>query len=175
MSFAAWDDRGSAVLKNAALAAQELAENRSELPFLFLSGRPGTGRTHLSVAAVKRAQELGSPAKFAYVSYLISELRALMAPDAERSPEEWQRLYQSFPLLALDDLGVQRPTPFADEELDHLIDARYIQRLPTIITTNLNQEKLAERAVRIADRILDRAVSQRFHFDVASYRSGERW
>ena len=44
-------------------------------------------------------------------------------------------------LLIIDDLGVERSTEYAMEQMFFVIDSRYRSRRPMIITTNL---KLAE-------------------------------
>jgi len=55
-------------------------------------------------------------------------------------------------LLVLDDLGVERSTDFATEELEQIIDYRYRERAPIAVSTNLRwpkefQERYGDRAV----------------------------
>lgn len=64
-----------------------------------------------------------------------------------------------FPLLMLDDLGSERDTSFASEQIFHVVDSRYRTKRPVLITTNLtlkqieNPENLAYS--RIFDRVLE--------------------
>lgn len=57
-------------------------------------------------------------------------------------------------LLVLDDIGVQMSKEWVDTVLYRLINSRYINRLPTIYTSNLSVEKL-----KVDDRISDRIES----------------
>ena len=49
--------------------------------------------------------------------------------------------FDEYDLLIIDDLGVERSTEYAMEQMFFVIDSRYRSRRPMIITTNL---KLAE-------------------------------
>lgn len=66
---------------------------------------------------------------------------------------------QGYDLLVLDDLGVERDTTYAAEQVYSVIDARARSRLPLIVTTNLTMEELKEpdtmQQKRIYDRILE--------------------
>ncbi len=66
------------------------------------------------------------------------------------------RLYS---LLIIDDLGVERDSPFAVEQVFNVVDARAASRLPLIVTTNLTLEDLEHpdymQYARIYDRVLD--------------------
>ena len=68
----------------------------------------------------------------------------------------------NYPLLILDDLGIERSSKFALEQVFHVIDSRYRSKLPLIVTTNLtlnemkNTSNIAKH--RIYDRVLERCV-----------------
>ena len=72
-------------------------------------------------------------------------------------------------MLALDDLGAERPTDFARDELATLVEHRYMQGLPTIVTS-YPPSKLAARlghddpevGQRLVSRLTDDAVQIRF-------------
>lgn len=70
-------------------------------------------------------------------------------------------------LLIIDDLGMERNSEFALEQVFHVIDSRYRSRKPLIVTTNLTLTELnaptdtAHR--RIYDRILERCVPIRIN------------
>jgi DNA replication protein DnaC len=64
---------------------------------------------------------------------------------------------RTHPLLILDDLGTQAATPWAQEKLFQLLNARYNQQLPTILTSNRPLSELDERLrVRVTDPDLSR-------------------
>lgn len=66
---------------------------------------------------------------------------------------------QSYDLLVLDDLGVERDTSYAAEQVYSVIDARARSGLPLIVTTNLTMEEMkspsSTQQQRIYDRILE--------------------
>jgi DNA replication protein DnaC len=75
----------------------------------------------------------------------------------------------ALPLLALDDLGSENPTHWARDRLYTLINGRYLGQRPTIVTTNLSLEALAER---LGDRTVSRlwGTSLAINFRGADYR-----
>ena len=66
----------------------------------------------------------------------------------------------------IDDLGVERDTPYVLETVYLVIDERYKSGKPFIITTNLSLEELRNPADlehgRIYDRIMERCVPVAF-------------
>ena len=62
----------------------------------------------------------------------------------------------------IDDLGVERSTEYAMEQMFFVIDSRYRSRRPMIITTNLKLSELKNPPdlahARIYDRILERCA-----------------
>ena len=70
--------------------------------------------------------------------------------------------FNSFPLLIIDDLGVERNSEFAREQVFSVIDSRYRSQLPMIVTTNLTPKEMKTPAdlsrARIYDRVLERCV-----------------
>ena len=65
----------------------------------------------------------------------------------------------AYDLLILDDLGAERGTEYALEQVFVVIDARYRSRKPLIVTTNLTLDALKHPDdlphARIYDRILE--------------------
>ena len=68
-------------------------------------------------------------------------------------------LNEDYDLLILDDLGAERGTEYALEQVFAVIDARYRSRKPLIVTTNLTLNALKHpddlAHARIYDRILE--------------------
>lgn len=64
-----------------------------------------------------------------------------------------------YQMLILDDLGVERDSAFATEQVFNVIDARARAGLPLIVTTNLTMDELEHptsvQYARIYDRILE--------------------
>ena len=70
-------------------------------------------------------------------------------------------------LLIIDDLGIERDTEYALEQVYNIIDTRYKSGKPLIITTNLTLEKLKNPIdvahKRIYDRVLGMCVPVMFN------------
>lgn len=64
-----------------------------------------------------------------------------------------------YKLLILDDLGVERDSAYAEEQIFNIIDARSSSELPVIVTTNLTLDELEHptsmQYARIYDRVLE--------------------
>lgn len=121
---------------------------------LFLVGPVGTGKSHLAraiLAEMIRLHKISGLA--ATVPNLMDDLRP-GANDNRRS--EQMELLKTVPLLVLDDLGAQKTTEWVTERLFVIINARYDDLLPTIITSNIYLEEL--RQLPGWDRLVDRIV-----------------
>lgn len=106
----------------------------------LIHGPTGCGKTW-ELSGVVRALLLEDmvPALIERVPTMIDRLKPSggMGVDAELGA------YQAAPVLALDDLGVEKATEWRDIMLWRLMDYRMTHNLPTIITSNLNPEQLA--------------------------------
>ena len=70
-------------------------------------------------------------------------------------------------LLIIDDLGIERGTEYALEQVYNVIDTRYKSGKPLVITTNLTLDELKSPAdiphKRIYDRVLGMCVPVMFN------------
>ena len=62
----------------------------------------------------------------------------------------------SFPLLILDDFGMERGTEYGLEQVYNVVDSRYRSGKPLIVTTNLTLEELQNPEDTAHARIYDR-------------------
>jgi len=118
----------------------------------YLSGPVGTGKTHLTTAVVVamcqglvRAVRMKVPAM-------------LMDMKEQFNDRPSKGLYQiafKAPALLLDDIGTERGTDWATEQIFQLIDYRSEQRLLTLFTTNLTPKQLEGR---LSDRVVSRIL-----------------
>ena len=155
------DVRGTAQEKETLKFAFEKARAYAESPkgWLLLTGQPGCGKTHLTVGIINERLKRGEPSFFAFVPALLDYLRATFRPDSLTGYDETFEQVKTAPFLALDDLGAENSTPWAEEKLYQIIVHRHNARLPTVITANyLSLKALEEAKPRIRSRLGDSLV-----------------
>lgn len=132
---------------------------RASLPWLFLFGGPGSGKTHLLAAAFNMLLAEGRYPLYTLVPALLDHVREGL-DDAD--PREYGARFKAVreaPILILDDLGAEKRTDWTDELLFKLLDYRYREELPTAVASNLLPSDLEPRiASRLQDRMLGTAL-----------------
>lgn len=104
-------------------------------PFLFLQGPVGTGKTTLGTLAFReRMRREVKPGLWREFMALILELQAGFQTGRY---EQLIEAVAAAPILLLDDVGMAKPTAWRQEVLFVLVNRRYNDGLPTILTTNL--------------------------------------
>ncbi|MDP2779762.1 hypothetical protein [Devosia sp.] len=128
--------------------------------WLYLYGPFGDGKTTLLMAAINGLRAAGYLAVLAVVPELLDWLRAAFEPANARSFDGDFNMVKNIPVLGLDDLGKEKPSPWVDEKLYELLNWRYRQHLPTIITANCHPKDLAQPALtsRFGDVMLCKTV-----------------
>jgi DNA replication protein DnaC len=132
------------------------AGDDAALPWLFLYGSPGTGKTHLLASAFNQLLATGRYPLYTLVPALLDHVKeGLDAKDKGEYAARFKAV-QEAPILILDDLGVEKRTDWSEEALFKLLDYRYRQELPTAVASNALPAGLE---ARIASRLQDRALS----------------
>lgn len=142
-------DEQASTLQTAFNAAQSFA--RSLQGWLLLMGSYGVGKTHLAAAVANFAVSMGVPTLFLTVPDLLDWLRYAYDAPEESFETRFEDL-RNIQLLVLDDLGTQNATAWAQEKLYQIFNYRYVNRLPTVVTTN---QALEEIEGRIQSRLRD--------------------
>ena len=134
---------------------EELRKNASGL---LLWGDVGTGKSFIAGCIANALLDKGVPVIMTNFARLLNKLTDMYAGDRNAYIDGFKR----YPLMIIDDLGVERNSEFAREQVFSVIDSRYRSELPMIVTTNLTLEELQHpedlSRSRIYDRVLERCL-----------------
>jgi DNA replication protein DnaC len=143
-------------------------------PGLLLVGEPGTGKTHLAVAALRQIVEKGFECLFCDYQTLLNSIKAGYDPSSGSSNKEAYRTALESEVLLLDDLGAHRVTDWVEDTVTSIITYRCNNRKAFIATTNLpdvdagsaitdrSAQGRPEYRITLADRIGARGRSRLF-------------
>lgn len=134
--------------------------------WLLLEGGYGSGKTHLAAAIANFVVSVGLPTIFITVPDLLDALRYTYSSPEESFEERFEEIRQA-PLLILDDFGTQNATEWAQEKLFQILNHRYINHLPLVITTNLSLDQIEGR---IRSRLSDPELVTRLRILAPDYR-----
>lgn len=119
---------------------------------LYISGNAGSGKTYFSLVLLKTLICQGYP-------WIIYKRSDELDDELLRAIEEKQESfvlekYHEVPFLFIDDLGVERVNERIVKQYYSIIDRRFSNYLPTILTSNISMSKIGSRlGERIASRL----------------------
>lgn len=156
VEFAALDEEVKAPIKD---WAKGLRSNTSGN--LLLLGPLGVGKTHTAMAACREILRGGLSVRWWPVVELLEALR----PGHEFRDEEGDECdlldfirYKA--VVFLDDLGMERPSEWAAEQLYIIVNRRWLEQRPLIVTSNLTPNDLRDTiGARTYDRLRDGAAA----------------
>ena len=179
---------------------------------ITLTGKPGTGKTHLAISMLKnfpmveeknemniryqkdkaekllksleQKEEKGKIEKYLkdelynyrkakclftpFVELFIEINSYAMSDDGKMSILRKYSQSTEYDCICFDDLGAEKLTEAKRENLYYIIDARYRNMLPTIITSNFTIQEISEVEPRIASRFAE--MGKILQFDGYDYR-----
>jgi hypothetical protein len=106
---------------------------------LFVDGSIGSGKSTLAAAVAHELCHQAIPVRWIVLRDLL-ELKRESFDDTTHIDID---AYRRVPVLVLDDLGAERFTPWAVEQLEIIVSTRYDAWIPTICTSNFTATKLA--------------------------------
>lgn len=122
---------------------------------LLLLGNAGTGKTHQAYGALRLIAESGRP-PIGWRGISAVDLYAELRPRDGIDSHEVFTHYADLDLLLLDDIGAAKDTQFTEDATYRLVNHRYEQNLPVILTTNLRVDDLRKA---IGDRTASRLAA----------------
>ena len=152
-TFVADDGESPAATLKCKEYVEHWAEMRRENIGLLLYGPVGTGKTYLGCAVANALIDRGIPA---LITNMPKILEALKTPWKEGG--NLIDKIQSYELVMIDDLGAERDTSTAAEQVYNIIDTRYRSGKPVIITTNLTAAEMKSPPNMAYKRVYDRIL-----------------
>ena len=136
------------------LYAKNFLSNRNEGIGLFITGPVGSGKTHLVSAIIDYIARLHKRKVkdliFKSSANLLSEIRFSFD---SKSTESLVKGFETADLLVIDDLGIEKSSDWTHEIFHKIIDSRYSNLMPVIITSNFTDIELKEK---MSERIISR-------------------
>jgi DNA replication protein DnaC len=145
---------------------------------VFIGGKCGVGKTHLSVGLLKKwakehtikfinEKNVDSATFFSHNCFhpeflasvdLFFELKSTFNSNTTDEMDVIKK-YVETPLLVIDDVGAEKVSDWSRQMFYLLIDRRYRNMKPTIITSNLSLQQIAELIdERISSRICEMGI-----------------
>lgn len=143
---------------------------------LYIEGTFGTGKTHLAAAISLQLIEQERNVIFKTADDLFRDIKDTFDKDNGDERAVLDR-YKTCDLLVIDDLGKEQSTDWSTAQLYAIINDRYENQKPVIITTNFNENGLiAMESPRGVGEHRIRAILSRLHeTTTAMTMTGQDW
>ena len=155
------DNGKNPVMKVARDYVSKWSDFASKNAGLVLWGDVGTGKTFFAACIANALVEQNVSVKMTNFSTILNDLFA------ESDKNKYLDRLNKHSLLIIDDLGIERGTEYALEQVYNVIDTRYKSGKPLIVTTNLTLDELKFPTdiphKRIYDRVLGMCVPVMFN------------
>jgi len=150
------DDKALQVVRK---YAEEFIAKRGHNKGLFITGSVGTGKTGLAASLMHVLMRAGIPCIFGSVVKLLGRIKQTYGEDCVDEQQVINDLC-TVPLLVVDDLGKEKVSPWVQQVLFEVIDTRYSELRPFVVTTNFTLTELEKRyeeevGVALASRIAE--------------------
>lgn len=134
---------------------EKFVQLKSTRKGLFIHGAVGVGKTHTAFA-LKKQWDSENPYRLS-IFWNTGELLQSTRSDMDRQNYDKARAMETLldteSLIFLDDLGAESPSGWVLEQMYTLINKRYMDMKPMIITSNLSLEQIGQA---LGDRIASR-------------------
>lgn len=151
-------DRSYIISKN---FVKEYEQMKKDNVGLLFCGTVGSGKTYLACSIANALiEEYMISVKIRNFAQIINDLQK---GGFDLDKNEYINSITNVSVLILDDLGIERDTSYAKEQVYNIVNSRYLKQKPTIFTTNLPYEKIKNsddgvEYERIYSRIIEMCV-----------------
>jgi DNA replication protein DnaC len=139
---------------------ENLDDNLAAGRGLWLMGTPGTGKTTLGMLVAREALAAGKTVGLYFAPKLLTRIRqTYQETESGSAYDDFFGRVTSVDLLYIDDLGSERHTDWVVEQLYALINERYENQRPMLVTSNSDSD--VDRGQRqLEEQIGPRTVSR---------------
>jgi len=140
---------------------QSLDENLARGKGLWFMGGTGTGKTTLGMLIASEALKAGKTVGIYFTPKLLTRIRqTYQEAEQENAYTRFFERVTSVDLLYIDDLGSERRTDWVVEQLYAVVNERYENQRPMLITSNAKGEIVDEGQQQLEDQIGRRTISR---------------
>lgn len=154
------DSQNASVMEKLQRYVSKWQEMREKNIGLLLYGAVGTGKSYGAACIANALIAQRIPAFMSNFSGILNSIGATFEKNT------YIASLMRYPLLILDDFGIERNTEYSLEQIFAVIDSRYRAGKPLVVTTNLTLADLKSPADtahrRIYDRLLEMCVPINF-------------
>ncbi|WP_342976559.1 ATP-binding protein [Streptococcus constellatus] len=151
-------DKSYTIAKN---YVKEYEQMKKENIGLLFCGTVGSGKTYLACCIANALiEEYMIRVKIRNFAQIINDLQK---SGFDLDKNDYIEGLTNVSVLILDDLGIERDTSYAKEQVYNIVNSRYLKQKPTIFTTNLPYEKIQNsddgvEYERIYSRIIEMCI-----------------
>ncbi len=133
-------------------------EEGKDMRGLLIEGHVGSGKSYLLGCIANYLVDRDIEVKYIVYSDLIQKIKATFNSESQTTTEEILEELLQIPVLLIDDLGTEHVTEFTSSILYQIIDRRYRDEHPFIVTSNFSPNELSQRMGLMGERIFQRIV-----------------
>jgi hypothetical protein len=112
------------------------------IPWLYIHGPNGCGKTHLMWSAINMLIKADRPAHYIVMKQMLDALRNSYDENNHQSTDEVRRRYIGCGILFIDEFEKDSWTDWASSEAFDILNERGLLNRPTMICSNLSLEEL---------------------------------
>ncbi len=138
--------------------------------WVILVGKNGCGKTHLAAATANARSKKGEAVYFITLPNLLDNLRKTFEAGSRTTLEKRFQEVCMASVLILDHFDLSAASPWAREKIFQLVEYRYVQGLPTMITKPGDSIEDMDPVFRV--RFSDTSLCEVIHITAPEYKGG---